>query len=44
MLGIENQPRELLITDCGGYLNIISSTVTLGLSYLQKTKLALILK
>ena len=31
--GIENQPRErMLITDCGGYLNAIQSTLTLGLS------------
>ena len=37
--GIENQPRErLLITDCGGYLNIISSTVTLGLSLSSEDK------
>lgn len=31
--GIENQPRErMLITDCGGYLNTLQSTLTLGLS------------
>ena len=37
--GIENQPRErLLITDCGGYLNVISSTVTLGLSLSSEDK------
>ena len=31
--GIENQPRErMLITDCGGYLNVLQSTFTLGLS------------
>ena len=31
--GIENQPTErLLITDCGGYLNVLQSTFTLGLS------------
>ena len=31
--GIENQPRErMLITDCGGYLNVLQSTLTLGLS------------
>ena len=30
--GIENQPRErMLITDCGGYLNVLQSTFTLGL-------------
>ena len=31
--GIENQPIErLLITDCGGYLNVLQSTFSLGLS------------
>ena len=31
--GIEDQPGErLLITDCGGYLNVIVSTLTLGMS------------
>ena len=31
--GIENQPRvRMLITDCGGYLNVLQSTLTLGLS------------
>ena len=31
--GIENQPRErMLIIDCGGYLNVLQSTFTLGLS------------
>ena len=31
--GIENQPRErMLITDCGGYLNVLQSTFSLGLS------------
>ena len=31
--GIENQPRErLLITDCGGYINVLIATFTLGLS------------
>ena len=33
-LGIENQPRErLLITDCGGYINVLIATFTLGLSF-----------
>ena len=32
--GIENQPGErLLITDCGGYINVLISTFTLGLSF-----------
>ena len=31
--GIENQPtKRLLVTDCGGYLNVLQSTFTLGLS------------
>ena len=31
--GIENQPQErLLITDCGGYINVLISAFTLGLS------------
>ena len=31
--GIENQPtKRLLVTDCGGYLNVLQSTLTLGLS------------
>ena len=31
--GIENQPGErLLITDCGGYINVLVATFTLGLS------------
>ena len=30
--GIDDEPGErLLITDCGGYLNVITSTLTLGL-------------
>ena len=30
---IENQPTERLnVTDCGGYLNVLQSTFTLGLS------------
>jgi hypothetical protein len=30
--GIDDEPEErLLITDCGGYLNVLTSTVTLGL-------------
>lgn len=32
--GIENQPGErLLITDCGGYINVLIATFTLGLSF-----------
>ena len=32
--GIENQPGErLLITDCGGYINVLIATITLGLSF-----------
>ena len=35
--GIENQPRErMLITDCGGYLNAIQSTLTLAYPYRQR--------
>ena len=31
--GIEDQPRQrLLITDCGGYINVLVSTLSLGLS------------
>ena len=31
--GIEDQPGErLLITDCGGYINVLVATFTLGLS------------
>jgi len=31
--GIDDEPRErLLITDCGGYLNVLTSAITLGLS------------
>ena len=31
--GIENEPLErLLITDCGGYLNVVVSTLTIGLA------------
>ena len=31
--GIEDQPGErLLITDCGGYINVLISAFTLGLS------------
>ena len=32
--GIENEPGErLLITDCGGYINVLIATFTLGLSF-----------
>ena len=32
--GIENQPGErMLITDCGGYINVLISTFTLGMSF-----------
>ena len=32
--GIENQPGErMLITDCGGYINVLISTFTLGKSF-----------
>ncbi len=32
--GIEDQPGvRLLITDCGGYVNVLTSTLTMGLSY-----------
>ena len=38
--GIENQPGErLLITDCGGYINVLVSTFTLGLSFSSKRTL-----
>jgi hypothetical protein len=31
--GIEDQPKQrLLITDCGGYINVLVSTLSLGLS------------
>jgi len=31
--GIDDEPgKRLLITDCGGYLNVLTSTITLGLS------------
>ena len=31
--GIDDQPRQrLLVTDCGGYQNVITSVITLGLS------------
>ena len=32
--GIEDQPGvRLLITDCGGYVNVLTSTLTMGLSH-----------
>ena len=32
--GIEDQPGvRLLITDCGGYANVLTSTLTMGLSH-----------
>ena len=38
--GIENQPEErLLITDCGGYINVLIATFTLGLSFSSKRTL-----
>ena len=38
--GIENQPGErLLITDCGGYINVLVATFTLGLSFSSKKTL-----
>ena len=38
--GIENQPGErLLITDCGGYINVLVATFTLGLSFSSKRTL-----
>ena len=38
--GIENQPGErLLITDCGGYINVLIATFTLGLSFSSKRTL-----
>ena len=39
--GIEDDgKKQMLITDCGGYLNVISATVTFSLfKSLEKTKL-----